>query len=1365
MNSVTKNSVPNAKTTKPTISAERLQIVQRAQQAWIKKLIDLSRRNNLLYFRPLKTGTLDLSLAGDAALGELIGGEAVTIGKLLHQVDESREEDGENEDTIARKLQEIGRRALLNKEEKGLQTMFVAFGAATWPAEDEGRPADSPVLLLPVELERRGQGSSGFTLRGTGPLQLNLVLLHVLESEFGINVSPEDVLPSEEDAQKLDLTEIYAAVLPLVSSVRNFEIRPRAILGNFAFQKMAMVRDLQQLGPQLAGHDMVAALAGDLAARAKSGGSQADLDPKDLDKIPPGNEFIIMDADSSQQSAMALVLSGQDAVIHGPPGTGKSQTIANLIASFAARGQRVLFVAEKRAALEVVLDRLNRVGLGHMAIDLHGADISPRRVLKQIAASLDFVRTSAQIDCAQLHQRFEERRKRLNAHSERMHRKREPSDETLYQLQGKLLRLPFEAASQTRWRGPELNLLTAERANRIRDLLREAGGLASLFLGMDASPWTGAVLPDGQSAQSAIDLAQELSRARWPAAVASVSEVASAKGLKEPSSVDEARDLYGFLARIDTLLSSYSYSLFNLDLASIVADLAPGKNGGLHGFWAWLRSSRLRTARKEMLGSRTAGKAATSQLAKEAEEALGLLTRWRALAPRSSLPVATPGLPESRRTFETALQSLSTLAAAIPRKNLLKLSIRDITKYIGELAADSTTPYKIPSVLAIDRELKRLGIGRLVEEIRSRPQFPEIWPQMFDFAWWGSCLDAARLSDPDIAGFSGRTHDQFVRDFIELDQERVRLAAARVQRAHAERAIGAMNAHPKEEDLVRREAQKMRRLLPLRKLFSEAPHVITALCSCWMASPLSVSQLLDGRERYFDVVIFDEASQVLPEDGVPAIVRASQVVVAGDSNQLPPTTFFVADDDESEYSEEEEPSGTAGIESLLDAMNAFIRSRPLEWHYRSRDESLISFSNHHIYGGRLVTFPGPGGPPALSHALVQQVAGFDGEEESSGAEVRRVVELIFEHALKHPDESLGVITMGIKHRDRLQRALDEACTNHGDLTAFLDPNLPERFFIKNLERVQGDERDAIILSVGYGKDRGGNLKFRFGPLLSMGGRRRLNVAVTRARQRMTLVSSFSHSDMDPARIRPGTGVELLRHYLQYAATGGKLLSDADVTSVPLNAFEAEIFDVLSSKGIGLIPQMGASKYRIDLVAQHPKKPGRFVLAIECDGASYHSSPTARDRDRLRQAQLENLGWRFHRIWSTDWFMHKDDEVRRAVGAFQEAVKHADHIDLNEARADENNSVSNLSSQASGAGLEQSARPVGRRKPRPSIPQFPSIDDYSSNQLVEIVRWVTSDGQLRTDEQIISEVLPALAFSRKGVRIETAIRDAIRRCRL
>ncbi len=1367
MDPVAKNSAASIRPPGPPISTERQQVVERERQAWIKKLIDLSRRNNLLYFRPLKTGTLDLTSMDELSMADLIAGEAVAVSKLLGRKDESPDEDSqheanEEEDTVAHKLREIARRALSNKEEKGLQTMFVALGMATWHADDEGRPADAPVLLLPVELEIRGRGDSAFSLRGTGPVQVNLVLLHVLQTEFGIEISPEDLLPGEQDGQKLDPHEVYAALCVLAKHVRDFEVKPRAILGNFAFQKMAMVRDLQQLGPQLAGHDMIAAIAGDLAARRKCGESQKDLNPREFDSIPPDNEFIIMDADSSQQSAMALVLSGRDAVVHGPPGTGKSQTIANLIASFAARGQRVLFVAEKRAALEVVLDRLNRVGLGHLAIDLHGADISPKRVLKQIGTALDLVRTSAQIDCVQLHERFEERRARLNAHVDRMHRKRPPSDETVYQLQGKLLRLPANARSETRWRGPELNLFTPKQVEKIRDLFREAGGFATLFLRMDQSPWAEAHLSDGSSVEGAIDLVQELSSGKWPAALASITHITRATGLPVPQSLEAARELFGLLSRVQGSLSLYSDSIFKFDLSQVVRVLTPAKSGGLLSAWAWCRSAELRAMRKQMLTLRTAGKAATSQLAKEAEDALDQLTRWRALAKDKGSPCTVSGLAEYRRAFDAALQSISALAAIIPQRNLPKLPLDEVTKCLVDLAADSTTPHRIPKILTIERELKRLGCAKLIDEIRSRPQLPECWPQMFDHAWWASCLDAARLTDPEIAGFSGRTHDQFVRDFIALDQERVKLAAARVQRAHAERAITAMNTHPNEEDLVRRESQKMRRLLPLRKLFVEAPHVITALCSCWMASPLSVSQLLDGRERFFDVVVFDEASQVLPEDAVPSIVRASQVVVAGDSNQLPPTAFFVADDYEPEYDEEEIPSGTGGFESLLDTMNAFIPSRPLDWHYRSRDESLISFSNHHIYGGRLVTFPGPGGPPALTHALVQQTPGLDGEEESSGAEVRRVVELILEHAAKYPHESLGVITMGIKHADRLQRALDQACAEREDVNSFLDPNLPERFFIKNLERVQGDERDAIILSVGYGKDRGGNLKFRFGPLLSIGGRRRLNVAVTRARQRLTLVSSFSHVDMDLARVRPGTGVELLRHYLQYAASSGKQLSDAELSTIPLNAFEAEVSDVLTSRGIALIPQMGASRFRIDLVAQHPRKPGRFVLAIECDGASYHSSPTARDRDRLRQAQLENLGWRFHRIWSTDWFMRKDEEVRRAVEAFHKAVEYADHKDLNGAGTDRPPAAASSVREETIGNSNQVPQPPGHRKPRPYIPRKATIDDYSSNELVELVRWIISDGQLRTDEQIMEDILPELGFSRRGVRIETAIRDAIRR---
>ena len=1350
------SSVPG----KPPIPVERQQIVERERQSWIKKLIDVSRRNNLLYYRPLKNGTLDLTAGDENALGALISGESVALSRLFPEdSDVGGSDNGEHD--VPRKLLEIGRRALSNKEEKGLQTMFVALGKATWPADDEGRPTDAPVLLLPIELEIRGRGKSGFVFHNAGPIQPNLVLLHVLENELGVKVPSEGLLPVVEEGQPFDLDEVYSRLRVAAKEKRGFEIQSRAVLGNFAFQKMAMVRDLSQLGQQLAEHDLIAAIAGDLGARRKCSESQKDLNPRELDKIPPENEFAIMDADSSQQSAMSLVLSGQDSVVHGPPGTGKSQTIANLIASFAARGLRILFVAEKRAALEVVLDRLNRVGLGHLAIDLHGADISPKRVLKQVAASLDLVRSSASIDCALLHQRFVERRERLNAHTNRMHRRRPPSDDTLFQLQGKLMRLPAEARSDIRWRGAELNSIVPTEAELIRDLIGEAGGFASLFLGMDPSPWTGAVLPNGGTAQAAIELAQDISQNKWPAVLTSLSMITNATGLASPTNLDDCKQLLTLLSEVHSTLSKYSDSLFKLDLKEVSRNLMPGKEGGVRGMWAWLRSSELRVTRRLLLSLRTAGKTGTSELSSEVDAALSQTNRWQSLAKGTILPRTFGGFGECRQLIEAGLQNLASLSAMVPKKNLLKLQLGNIAECLKQLADDIVTPHRIPKVMNTEHELKRRGLTKFIEELRTRPRLPELWSPMFDYAWWASCIDAARLTDPEIAGFSGRTHDQYVRDFIDLDRERVRLAAARVKRANAERAISAMNEYPKEEDLVRRESQKMRRLLPLRKLFAEAPHVLTALCPCWMASPLSVSQLLDGQERHFDVVIFDEASQVLPEDAVPSIVRASQVVVAGDSNQLPPTAFFVAEDDEPDYQDDELPSGTSGFESLLDTMNAFIPSRPLDWHYRSRDESLISFSNHHIYGGRLVTFPGPGGPAAIKHILVQQTPEKDGEEESSSAEIRRVVDLILEHASQLPHESLGVITMGIKHADRLQRALDQACAEREEFSAFLDPNLPERFFIKNLERVQGDERDAIILSIGYGKDRGGNLKFRFGPLLSIGGRRRLNVAITRARQRLTLVSSFSHADMDPSRVRAGTGVELLRHYLQYAATSGKELSDGDITDIPLNAFEAEVADVLSSQGIGIIPQMGASRFRIDLVAQHPEKPGRFVLAIECDGASYHSSPTARDRDRLRQTQLENLGWRFHRIWSTDWFMRKDEEVRRAVEAFHKAVELADKRD----REGENgNGTSPSPLKPDLKSWEDNVSSRGRSAPRPSIPRKASIDDYTLGELVQLVRWINSDGELRTDEEILRDLIPELGFNRRGVRIESAIRNAIKQFR-
>ena len=1328
----------------PSVSPQRKQAVEKARQAWVKSLIDLSRRNNLLYYRPLKTGTLDLSIADPEKMAALLAGETVPFSKLLPE---------SWSQTVLETLRDISRRALVNEEEKGLQTLFVALGMATWPAVDGGRPAEAPVLLLPVKLEGK-TGSQSFVLSRTGAVQVNLVLLHVLETQYGINVDPDQLiqlLRGDDEGEPFDPDPVYRELLKRASDVPGLDVKASAFLGNFAFQKMAMVKDLQERAGELVQHDIIAAIAGDSDARAAVSASQQDLDPRELDRIPPDNEYTVLDADSSQQCAILAVVSGQNGVIHGPPGTGKSQTIVNLIAALAATGKRVLFVAEKRAALQVVQRRLKEVGLDHLAIDLHGADVSPKQVMVQVGRALDTVRASAPPPCEQVHEKLVERRGRLNRHVDRLHSQRAPAGKSVYELQGALLRLAPEAESSVRWRAAELKRITAANAQRIRDLLIEAAGFASLFLRTDPSPWTGASLPNGQAVQSALQVARHAAAHSWPEFRAALQTVLDSTGMQPPADLSATASLFDLVAATRQTLSCYSPDICTRDLPVLLRDLAPGKGGGLGAIWAWCTKSSYRGARRAARALRLDQRGSGPELYADITAASEQLAKWRPLSPSVAVPVAAASLDGCRRAFHAVRQDVESLATALPHRKLGHMALQELGSLTTALAGDLETPHQIPKLMDIEAGIDAAGGAKLVAELRSSRRPPGSWPFMFTYAWYASALDAACEEDPEIRGFKGNTHSRFAEEFSNLDEERIALAATRVRRAHAERAVAAMNEHPDQQYLIRAEAQKIRRHIPLRKLFAQAAEVLTAVCPCWMASPLSVSQLLDGGKKHFDCVIFDEASQVLPEDAVPAILRAAKVVVAGDRNQLPPTTFFAAGDDGD--GDDADWSSVEGFESLLDMMNSFLRGWYLDWHYRSRDESLIAFSNNHIYENRLVTFPGPGGPPVIAHELVQQELGKDGEEESSSAEVGRVADLVLQHARSRPDETLGVIAMGIRHANRVQAALDRALETHPDLQQFFDPSLNERFFVKNLERVQGDERDAIILTVGYGKDRAGNLPFHFGPLLFESGRRRLNVAVTRARQRLTLVSSFGHLDMDVSRVKPRTGVELLRDYLLYAASKGKRLGDAQLTGVPPNDFEAEVYDALSAQGIRLISQMGVSRFRIDLVAEHPKKPGRFVLAIECDGASYHSSYTARDRDRLRQQQLEHLGWRFHRIWSTDWFLRKDEEIKRACAAYEQAILFADRLDSGGVPQNGNHGNDNKTTNSSPATPKN-------RKPRPSIPLKTSITQYSTSEVVAVIDWIASDGQLRTDDELIADLIPVLGFSRRGARIESAIRSAI-----
>lgn len=1336
--------------------------VEQARNEWIKRLIDHSRRNNLLYFRELKLGNLVLTGVTQAQIHSLLKGETVSVLDLMDKDVEGRDELERREErealeqNVTAKLKGIRGKAVENLEERGLDTLNLAIGFATWPSQDGERPPEAPVLLVPIELKQRGGSRDQFLIRRTGEAHINPVLLHVLEEILRVQISSDEILTSSEDDEDIDLKRVFSRLGAIASGIQDFRIEEKCVIGNFSFAKMAMVQDLKTNAEILQAHDIIAAVAGDPGARSAVRPAGPDPDPREFDHTPPAGELLVLDADSSQQQVIAQLVRGCNGVIQGPPGTGKSQTIANAIATLVVREKPVLFVAEKRAALEVVQRRLNNVGLGGLVLDLHGADVSRKQVMSRIKEALQNLQTALPVDAEACHRELAKQRGHLSAHLERLHTPRQPSGLTVFQLQGEILRAPEPARVAARWRGASLDEISRERGERIEDLLREAAGVERLFLRDDPSPWTGATIKNAQDAQEALGLAHEIVTEIWPAYSAILTSAASQTGLPMPTKLSEAKESVRLLLDVTRTTSLYKQELYAKDLGALESALAPAGRSKLAASWAFVSDGMYRAARRELMSLRRA-KAPTVVLLEEAHRALDEQKRWRQLGgERLPVPVGAPSDLEG--AHERLVNAVDRLSQILGRDDLDSIPLEALSRLFGALAADTATPLRLPRLWEIETELTGLGIGNLIAEIRQKKIPESFWVPAFRFAWYSSCLDKARLEDPHIAGFNGRRHDQIVEGFKTRDQELLSLAAKRIRRMHAEHVIEVMNAHPDQQDLVRAEALKRSRHMPLRKLLAKAPDVMTALFPCWLASPLSVSQLLGADRRYFEYVLFDEASQIQPEDAIPSLMRASKVVVAGDRHQLPPTAFFADGGPAANGDDEADEIATAGFESLLDVMDSFLPAWMLEWHYRSRDETLIAFSNRHIYSDRLITFPGTGGSPAVSHVLVDLPEGIDGQEESAAAEVNRVVELVIRHAEERPEETLGVITLGIKHARRIEMALDRMLALRPDLEEFFDQQQSERFFVKNIERVQGDERDAIILSIGAGRNRGGTVSYRaFGPINHEGGERRLNVAVTRARKRMTVVSSFTHHDMDPRR-STRRGVEFLRNYLRFAASDGKLLGDEGETPVPLNSFEADVADMLRRHRMPLIPQYGCSSYRIDLVAQHPKKPGRLVLAIECDGATYHSSPTARDRDRLRQQILERLGWRFHRIWSTDWFMDREGEIKRALQAYQEAVAYADWMDSKptSSRPKENEG------RVTVASPDPPSEPA--RGKRPNIPSRPNITDYSNGELDRLLKWILSDGKLRTDEQIIDEMMRELGYSRRGRRIVAAIRNSIKRVR-
>ncbi len=1432
----------------PLVDEALLEKVRAASRTWKDRLADRTRRNRLLYFRPTLRTTLKVLPPIDDLFDRLLDGARVPLEQLPT-------EPADDQALLAMKT--LRARSREFEEERGVNPLFAVFGFLEWTTSiHPDVPCSTPVILVPVRIDTGGRRK--FVLEGTDdPFRLNPLLVQQLREDVGVSIE----LPNLEEEAEIEaapepaapaagppapppsnLSRLLEAVESKLPKDRGWSIRREACLGLLAYQKMVIVKDVEAHEREIAANPVLAGLVGDLRAFRSRQANVPAVRPEDLDAVPPDRTYQVLDADSSQQQCVEMAKRGASFVIQGPPGTGKSQTISNVIAELVGAGKKVLFVSEKRAALEVVFNRLKGRGLEHLCLDLHAARADRQQVYTRFRETLDEIRTARPVDGKETFRRLEEERRALNAYAAALGRRRPPLGSSLYETYGRFLAndglpdLRFRVSDLAAWLPERL-----EKGERLLESLRVLRGRLdaakdSPFL---RTPWTGERAPEpmretlgamreaiedalASDARALLALPADETREGFEALCALLDHLRDGPELPpewlgtDPAALRAEAESLGarvqsFHAEERRILERYLPSLFNLDLealaprfqawsatlwnrlllplsgeyrrtrASVLAHAKPGAAPGAVQLAEDLAFARkLRDARRALTGPTAAGSfrrwyADPSSRLDPMLQAAEWYVRLVALLPAAGIQKASQAI-EAGITGRASRDAWKDRAARLHDVRGRLVAGEDLLRRVlpadalpakGPLAALSAVAARaeaeggvLSDVLeerVVARELSALGLRDLAAELVRRAVPGEHWTACLRQGVDRTLIEGALANEPELRGFDPHLHLKRIEAFQKEDVNQLDLAVLRVRREHAERATQVMNACPEQERTLKAQIHRKRGGMHVRQLLAAAPNVLLSLRPCWMMSPLSVTQFVDLEAARFDCIVFDESSQLLPEDVVPALLRADQAIVAGDSRQLPPTPFFrhVGEDED----ETDEPTPVAGDESILEQVSTFLPSCWLSWHYRSRDESLIAFSNHHIYEKRLLTFPDPRLEEeyGIQHVLLSDAVYTSGSRRGNPREAQEVVARMLDHARRRPDESLGVIALGIQHQRAIQERLEEVLEKgeNADVAGYFAEEESEPVFVKNLESVQGDERDAIVLSVGYGPDADGKVALHFGPLNMEGGERRLNVAITRGRKRMTLVTSFPATALAAERSN-AAGLKLLREYIEYAASRGRILGGATLASSnpPERSVEMDVYEELVRAGHPPICRMGASAYKIDLAVPYPSNPGLYAIGVECDGPSYHGSPTARDRDRLRQEVLEQLGWRLHRVWSTSWVRDKARERERLLGAVRAAI------------ATPPLEVAAPPPAPTGAAKELAAAPPpasgGTRIFDEKGPPLKgrTIDDYSIADLVQIVRWVGRDKQLRTDAEVEELVYRHLQFKRRGPRILTQIRRAI-----
>lgn len=1238
------------------------------------------------------------------------------------------------------RLLQVYRQARSFEDEQGVSVLFLALGFLHYyEAQSSDQDRYAPLILMPVDLVRNEKGSKFRLSRRDQDIENNLSLAEMLKAEFGLE------LPAFPQGEDWSPSGYFAQVEEVIRSKPRWGIVPNAVLSFYSFAKFLMHKDLEELKASITDDSLFSKIV--KGGGFERSGSIIEADVNLDRKFPEPRELVqILDADSSQTQVIAAARAGRNLVVQGPPGTGKSQTIGNLIAAAVSDGKSVLFVAEKKAALDVVHDRLDRVGLGPMCLELHAHKANRKAFYEGLRETLELA-PPTEVLAAEF-EKVKEVRDELNRLSDLMHTVDATTGRTPF---GVIAKLAEFVETDCPVPGPALAVRGVENWSRDayqkgHEAMKSLADLTVRFGAEMAHPWRGAqkrlveaermVLKEKLHKLSirTASLRECMERAR---SVLQPEEMPDHAGLRSwierlehvavmPALVKEwasseliwvhfgqARELCRDIGKLQQIRAEsdqeYIDSAWEMRWEETRLILAA------HGK-SWFRS--LRSAYRNHLGKLKA--VIKNPLPKDLDGQLALVDRLLEAAKlERAISEQTPfgqqlfdlqwrGAQTDLSRVEPSLQWLAHHKQWIP-------DVKDLCAWVehlpghGEYAAQAaelqeayaawSEPYReitehidldagkafqvsVAEQVRLDviferldswtcqtekignwhmlwtmaEQVSELGIEPFRQALASQSLEAQHAENSFLYVYFKAVWDRLCSECPELESISGEDRSRKIEEFCQMDVRLQELAAQEIALKHysaiPQGAAGDMG-------LIRSEVNKKARHLPIRQLLDKVGTIVQTIKPVFLMSPLSVSKFLRPGGLKFDMLLIDEASQIRPADGVGAILRADQIVVVGDQKQLPPTSFFhrqtdSEDDMATEEIEEIQAKAAADMESILSLCEARgMENGMLRWHYRSEHPSLIRVSNHEFYDEKLICPPTPDRAGKYVGLTFTHVDGMyrRGRKRDNPLEAEAIAEAVLAHARELPDKSLGVVALSVSQRDTIQEAVDRLSRDHAELRHFCGEGRNEAFFVKNLENVQGDERDVIFISIGYGKDEDGYMTQSFGPVSNEGGERRLNVLFTRSKRQCRVFSSIRHSDIrvDTKHVGP----QVLRRFLRYAETGE--FDIPKITGREMDSpFEVAVAKALQKEGYKIEAQVGSAGFLIDLAVYDPDDEGRFLLAIECDGARYHSSAWARERDRLRQSVLESKGWKFHRIWSTDWFYNKSDEMRKLLNALDHA---------------------------------------------------------------------------------------------------------------